>query len=104
MRTLQESNLVDSLSFSGVIVSLISDPVTIGFVAGASLTISSSQIKSFLGLSGSKGSGFLGYIEAAIKNIGTITVGDTCLGFACVAVLLLFKVDFTFIQVDSAYQ
>lgn len=76
----------------GVVVSLISDPVTIGFVAGASLTICSSQIRSFLGLTGPKGNAFLSNIETAIENIGTAKLGDSMLGLGCVLILLLFKV------------
>ncbi|CAL8091634.1 unnamed protein product [Orchesella dallaii] len=75
----------------GAIVSLISDPVTIGFVGGAALTIGSSQIKNFLGLSGAKGKGFLDNCRKCIQNISTAKLGDSLLGISCVVILLLFK-------------
>ncbi|ODM98243.1 Sodium-independent sulfate anion transporter [Orchesella cincta] len=75
----------------GAIVSLISDPVTIGFVGGAALTIGSSQFKNFLGLSGPKGSGFLDNCKKWIENISSARLGDSLLGISCVVILLIFK-------------
>ncbi|CAL8139955.1 unnamed protein product [Orchesella dallaii] len=75
----------------GAVVSLISDPVTIGFVGGASLTICSSQIKSFLGLTGAKGDGFLDSVIKAIENIKTAKLGDSLLGLGSVIFLLIAK-------------
>ncbi|ODN05268.1 Sodium-independent sulfate anion transporter, partial [Orchesella cincta] len=75
----------------GAVVSLISDPVTIGFVGGASLTICSSQIRSFLGLTGAKGDGFLDSIIKAFENIKSAKLGDSLLGLGCVIFLLVCK-------------
>jgi len=79
-------------AFAGWVVSFISEPVVIGFTAGAATTIISSQIKNFLGLSGPKGSGFVGYWKSVFTNIGTISLGDCLMGVCSFVVLLLLRV------------
>lgn len=76
----------------GWVVSFISEPVTIGFTAGASVTIMSSQVKSLFGISGDKGSGFVGYWQAIFRDISHIHIGDSVLGITCVIALLLLRV------------
>jgi len=80
------------LSLTGWVVSFISEPVVIGFTSGASTTIISSQIKSFFGIPGPKGSGFLGYWEAVFRDIGDIHLGDSVMGVLCFIALLLLRV------------
>ncbi|CAG7725609.1 unnamed protein product [Allacma fusca] len=75
----------------GWVVSLISEPVTIGFTNAAAVTIILSQVKSFLGLSGDKASGFLGYSKSLYDNISSFTIADTAMGILSFAVLLLLK-------------
>jgi len=77
-------------------VSVISEPVTIGFVGGAAITICSSQVKRFLGLQGSKGVGFIGVWKSILDNISTATIGDTLLGSLCVVFLYVLKVNVSF--------
>lgn len=81
-----------TLVLSGWVVSFISEPVTIGFTAGASTTIISSQIKNLFGITGNKGSGFIGYWKAVFRDIGTICLGDSVMGVLCFIALLLLRV------------
>lgn len=76
----------------GWVVSFISEPVTVGFTAGAAMTIISSQVKSFLGLSGPKGSGFIGYWRKVFEDISTIHVGDATVGVCAFVCLMLLRV------------
>lgn len=73
-------------------VHFISESVVIGFTAGASTTIMSSQVKSFLGLSGPKGKGFMGYWRAIFRDIETINWPDCCMGISSLIALLLLRV------------
>ena len=76
-----------------MVISFISEPVTVGFTAGAAVTIASTQIKSVLGLSGKpKGRTFIESWKHVIKYIGTIKAGDATLGLLCIIFLLCFRV------------
>jgi MFS superfamily sulfate permease-like transporter len=79
----------------GWVVRFISEPVTIGFTGGAALTIISSQVKSFFGLEGEKGDGFLGYWTAVFRDIQTIKWGDTVVGVTAFVALMLLRVGFS---------
>ena len=82
-----------SYVFEGVVISFISEPVTIGFTAGAAITIATSQIKNILGLTGkSMGSGFVPAWRFIIKYFDTIKLGDTVLGIVCVLFLIALQV------------
>jgi MFS superfamily sulfate permease-like transporter len=85
----------------GWVVSFIPEPVVIGFTAGAATTIISSQVKNFLGLSGPKGSGFLGYWKAIFNNIGTISLGDCLMGGLSFIALLLLRVSYNISLIAS---
>jgi MFS superfamily sulfate permease-like transporter len=80
--------------FTGVCVSLISDPVTTGFTAGAALTIAMSQLKSLLGFATATGGNLIGYWTDLFHNLysGTYSVPDTMLGLSCVFLLTLLQV------------
>lgn len=80
------------LCFKGWVVSFISEPVTVGFTAGAAMTIISSQIKSFLGIYGYKGSGFVGYWQKVIEDFPTIHAGDAVMGISAFISLMLLRV------------
>ncbi|CAG7728716.1 unnamed protein product [Allacma fusca] len=76
----------------GVIISFISEPVTIGFTAGSVCTIASSQVKSLLGLSGkASGNNVLNIWEHIVEYIDTTKVGDSVLGLCCIIMLLLLQ-------------
>ncbi|OXA50007.1 Sodium-independent sulfate anion transporter [Folsomia candida] len=75
----------------GWVVSFISEPVTVGFTAGAAMTIISSQIKSFLGIYGYKGSGFVGYWQKVIEDFPTIHAGDAVMGISAFISLMLLR-------------
>lgn len=77
----------------GWVVSFISEPVTVGFTAGAACTIISSQVKSLLGMSGEKGSGFLTYWEAVVRDISTVHAGDAIMGVCAFVALMLLRVN-----------
>lgn len=69
----------------------VSIPVIVGFTTAAALTISSSQIKSLLGLPGS-GNEFLDTWANIIRNIGNLTLGDSLLGITTIVILISLKV------------
>ncbi|OXA64562.1 Sodium-independent sulfate anion transporter [Folsomia candida] len=75
----------------GWIVSFISEPVTVGFTAGAAMTILSSQIKNFFGIKGSKGNGFLGYWKKVFSDYPTISMADSVMGICAFVTLILLK-------------
>lgn len=82
----------------GWVISFISEPVTIGFTAGASLTILSSQIKSLFGIGGDKGSDFIEYWKAIFRDISQIHLADSILGVLCVFVLLALRVSIKYLH------
>lgn len=77
---------------SGWVVSFISESVVIGFTSGAASTIISSQVKSFLGIAGPKGSGFMGYWRAIFRDINSISLADCSMGILSFITLLLLRV------------
>jgi len=79
-------------AFIGWVVSFISEPTTVGFTAGAAVTIMSSQIKSLFGMAGEKGEGFVGYWKAIFDSITTFKAGDTIVGVGAFICLMLLRV------------
>lgn len=69
----------------------VSIPVIVGFTTAAALTISSSQVKSLLGLPGS-GNEFIDTWSNIIKNISNATLGDSILGITTIIILISLKV------------
>lgn len=69
----------------------MSIPVIVGFTTAAAITISSSQIKSLLGLPGS-GNEFIDTWTNIVRNIGSITLGDALLGVTTIVILISLKV------------
>lgn len=75
----------------GFVVQFISVPVTIGFTAGAAVTVAASQIKPLLGLPGSS-SDFIDAISNTIKYIDHTQLWDTILGISAILFLVGLKV------------
>lgn len=76
----------------GVLVDFISIPVTVGFTSATSVIIGASQIKSLLGLKISS-SGFVDTITKVSQNIHKTKFSDATLGFGCIAILMLLRVN-----------
>ena len=78
---------------AGFLVSFISEPVTIGFTAGAVIIIASGQLKNLLGVTGvSEGDDFLQFMQHLFINISTISWGDATLGIVCLIILITLRV------------
>lgn len=73
-------------------IDFISGPVSVGFTSAAAIIIATTQIKDVLGLS-FPGSKFLDVWERLFEHISETRLWDTILGFTCMAVLLLLRVN-----------
>jgi len=78
--------------FTGFLIDFISGPVSVGFTSAAAIIIATTQIKDVLGLS-FPGSKFLDVWEQLFEHISETRLWDTLLGFICMAVLLLLRVN-----------
>ncbi|XP_037956543.1 sodium-independent sulfate anion transporter-like isoform X1 [Teleopsis dalmanni] len=74
----------------GFLVEFVSGPVSAGFTSAVALIISTSQIKSMLGVK-SGGTTFLERWITIIRNIRNIRVPDTLLGISCVLILIVMR-------------
>jgi sodium-independent sulfate anion transporter 11 len=83
---------VNQIYFSGFLIDFISGPVSVGFTSAAAIIIATTQIKDVLGLS-FPGSKFLDVWEQLFEHISETRLWDTLLGFTCMAVLLLLRVN-----------
>ena len=80
----------------GFLLSFISMPVISAFTSVVSITIITSQVKGLLGLK-VPGRGFLKTWMAVFSNAHLIRVGDTCMGFSCIIILLFLRVGVLFL-------
>ncbi|VVC34483.1 SLC26A/SulP transporter domain,STAS domain,Sulphate anion transporter, conserved site [Cinara cedri] len=80
------------MSFAGlgIIVNFISVPVCSGFTSAAAILVIVSQVKDLFGVKGGGGN-LLMMSRAVLDNIGQIGVGDTIMGFTCIAVVMGLK-------------
>lgn len=75
----------------GFVVQFISAPVTIGFTAGAAITVAATQVKSLLGLPGHSGD-FMEAIFNTIENIDKTQLWDSVLGVSGIVFLVALQV------------
>ncbi|KAH8263339.1 hypothetical protein KR044_007579 [Drosophila immigrans] len=74
----------------GSLVEFVSGPVSAGFTSAVALIVCTSQMKYILGVN-SDGVSFLQRWISMIKDIGNIRLADSCLGCACVILLLVMR-------------
>ncbi|GAA0126036.1 SulP family inorganic anion transporter [Clostridium sp. CTA-19] len=75
----------------GSLIKFIPYPITVGFTAGIAVTLFTTQIKDFLGLSIDKvPSEFIPKVISFISNINTINFTALLLGIASIAIILLW--------------
>ncbi|XP_017142336.1 sodium-independent sulfate anion transporter [Drosophila miranda] len=74
----------------GCLVEFVSGPVSAGFTSAVALIVSTSQMRSMLGVK-SDGGSFLETWISMFKDIENIRVADTCLGFGCLFLLLAMR-------------
>lgn len=76
----------------GTIFHFIPYPIVVGFTSGIALTIFSTQMKDFFGLTDiSVPSGFLPEWACYFQNIGNINWMETALSFGCLAIIILWN-------------
>ena len=75
----------------GFLLCFISIPVISAFTSVVAITIITSQVKGLLGLQ-IPGRGFLKTWISVFSNAHQIRAGDACMGFSCIAILLLLRV------------
>ena len=76
----------------GTAVRFIPRPVVVGFTNGIAVVIASTQIKDFFGLKVEKVPGeFLGRIETLARNFRSLSVAETMLGCAALAIVIFFS-------------
>jgi MFS superfamily sulfate permease-like transporter len=83
---------LDVIFLTGWIVSFVSEPVSIGYTAGASTVIISSQVKGFFGIPGAKGDGFIGYWTEVFRDVKDIHWEDAVMGVLSFIALLSLRV------------
>ncbi|KAH8381392.1 hypothetical protein KR093_004099 [Drosophila rubida] len=74
----------------GCLVEFVSGPVSAGFTSAVSLIVLTSQIKYILGVN-ADGASFLQSWISMISDIKNIRIWDSCLGFGCLALLLVIR-------------
>ncbi|XP_017131218.1 sodium-independent sulfate anion transporter [Drosophila elegans] len=74
----------------GCLVEFVSGPVSAGFTSAVALIVSTSQMRSMLGVK-SDGGSFLETWISMFRDIENVRVADTCLGFGCVFLLLAMR-------------
>lgn len=74
----------------GCLVEFVSGPVSAGFTSAVALIVSTSQMRSMLGVK-SEGDSFLATWISMFKDIEHARLADTCLGFGCVFLLLAMR-------------
>lgn len=74
----------------GFLIDFVSGPVSSGFTSAVALIILSSQVKDIFGIT-AKGNTFVEMWSSIFKDIHNIRLGDTVIGFICIAVLLLMR-------------
>ena len=83
--------VVMGLTGTGTAVRFIPRPVVIGFTNGIALIIASTQIKDFFGLVPEQVPGeFLGRMEALIGSAGTMSVPNTIVAVAALALIIVW--------------
>ncbi|KAK9703698.1 Sulfate permease 2, partial [Basidiobolus ranarum] len=76
----------------GIILDLISIPVTKGFTAGAAVTIFFSQVPSLLGITGVKAQGpLVDVLKVIIAALGRTRWQDALIGFSGIAMMMILK-------------
>jgi len=76
----------------GVLVDLISMPVTVGFTSATAIIIGCSQLKGLLGITvKSPSDGFIPTIHTVFSNLDNIRYSDAALGFSSLIILLLVR-------------
>src|SRR5207248_7999698 len=76
----------------GSAVKYIPRPVLVGCTNGIAVVIASTQIKDFFGLKVEKVPGeFLGRIETLARNFRSLSIAETVLGCAALAIIIFFS-------------
>lgn len=75
----------------GFLIDFVSGPVSSGFTSAVSLIIVTSQVKDVLGVH-AQGSTFVQIWTTIFQDIHNTRLWDTCLGIACIAILLVMRV------------
>lgn len=79
-------------AFLGFLIDFVSGPVSSGFTSAAALIIVTSQVKDLFGITAS-GNTFVDTWKSIFSDIHNIRMWDTVLGFACIVILFLLRVN-----------
>lgn len=82
--------IVMGLCRMGAIFRFIPYPIVVGFTSGIAVTIFSTQVKDFLGLTATIPSGFLPQWAAYIENLSTINWRETIMSLACLLTIVVW--------------
>lgn len=82
--------IVMGLCRMGAIFRFIPYPIVVGFTSGIAVTIFSTQVKDFLGLTATIPSGFLPQWAAYIENLSTINWNETIMSLACLLIIVVW--------------
>lgn len=82
--------VVMGLCRMGAIFRFIPYPIVVGFTSGIAVTIFSTQIKDFLGLTVDVPSGFIPQWICYFSNLGTINIAETLMSLSCLVIIVLW--------------
>lgn len=74
----------------GAIFRFIPYPIVVGFTSGIAVTIFSTQMKDFFGLTADVPAGFIPQWICYFQNISSVSIPETLMSFGCLAVIILW--------------
>ncbi len=75
----------------GVIFKFIPYPIVVGFTSGIAVTIFSTQVKDFFGITAAIPSGFIPQWVAYIQNFSAISPAETLMSLGCLLVIIVWS-------------
>ena len=82
--------IIMGLCRMGAIFKFIPYPIVVGFTSGIAVTIFSTQVKDFLGITATIPSGFIPQWTAYIQNISNINWVEAAMSFGCLLVIIIW--------------
>ena len=82
--------IIMGLCRMGAIFKFIPYPIVVGFTSGIAVTIFSTQVKDFLGITATIPSGFIPQWTAYIQNVSNINWIEAAMSFGCLLVIIIW--------------
>ena len=82
--------IIMGLCRMGAIFKFIPYPIVVGFTSGIAVTIFSTQVKDFLGITAAIPSGFIPQWTAYIQNLSNINWVEAAMSFGCLLIIIIW--------------